>query len=174
MRLIEKQERSYQKRHRQEESMRPVRRSRRHGSSATFLPDMVWVRSHWCWSATDSNLRRHPRYQTTQNVQRADIRLRWKEQLAFISHRQTDTYCRGSSCVCTHIKNLYSLQVMLIVLQLSPKTHHQPCESVLRNSNEALCMFRLSNPFHEISYSLGPTKADKMAAAQERRHRRNE
>lgn len=39
----------------------------------------------------------------------------------FYTDRQKQTVgC--SPRVCTHIKNLYSLQVMLIVLQLSPKT----------------------------------------------------
>lgn len=35
-------------------------------TSVSSLPDTVWVHPHLCWSAKDSKLHRHQRYQTSK------------------------------------------------------------------------------------------------------------
>lgn len=71
-----------------------------------------------------------PKTQTSISVYDTKLHETFREQISdcaemknyplFYTDRQKQTVgC--SSCICTHIKNLYSLQVMLIVLQLSPK-----------------------------------------------------
>lgn len=41
--------------------------------SATPSPGRVWECSRWCWSAKDSSLRQHPRYQTAQNQPDSEV-----------------------------------------------------------------------------------------------------
>ena len=44
-------------------------------SAMNVLPGMVWEHSHLCSSARDSNPHQHRQYQTTENMQTADISL---------------------------------------------------------------------------------------------------
>lgn len=124
------------------------------------------MRSHWCWSATDSNLHRRRRCQTAQNIRgnRQTLRKDQAERIQSEGHKHIAAHPPPTT--------VSACRVIWIPLKLSSNTRRRVHESEhrLRNhKHRALCSSpRPNSVFRQISL-VWP---DKTALAQARHHLR--
>lgn len=155
-------------------SEKKIRSCKRHSttSASRFLPGMVWVHSHWCWSAKDSNLHQRLQYQTTKDIQISDPAA-VEFELRFILHLIGDkNTLLGASDHRGTVSPFRWFKLSLNYLSKHFQRLMSPNPAYITEIKCSACPLFFRFFFLKHISLFWPERAHKIALAQERHHLR--